>query len=103
MKNVPNKLKLLHFPQVPCEPFVVDVENEQQALFAHKLIADQHDFLFRNNIIPDYSNSIMLEMYDEDADGEGNGGWVDYYNADENLSWEDLVFCNGDPSKYFGQ
>ena len=91
MHNVINKLKVLHYPQVPCMPFEVHVENEREAYLIQGTLANQHLFLFDNNFIPDYANIISVVMYDEDSDGEGNPDWVDYYNEFEDMDWEDFV------------
>lgn len=83
MKQVQNKLRVLHFPQVPCEPFEVEVSNEVEAKKIMDVLAQQHLWLFKNNIIPDYSNIMALEML---VDGE----WEDYYNEDEEMEWEEF-------------
>jgi hypothetical protein len=88
---VPNKLRVLHFPQVPCKPFTVDVKDEEQAYLIRNTLADQHNFLFENNIIPDFSNAIQVVMWDEDADGEGNPDWVTYYNEAEMMEFDELA------------
>jgi hypothetical protein len=88
---VPNKLRVLHFPQIPCEAFFVDVKDEEQAYLISNTLADQHNFLFENNIIPDFSNAIQVVMWDEDADGEGNGDWVTYYNEAEMMEFDELA------------
>lgn len=91
MKTVKNKLRVLHYPQVPCEPFFVDVEDEKQAKFISDVLAQQHLFLFDQNIIPDYSNAITVVMFEEDSDGDGNPDWVDYYNDEEGMDFDE--FC----------
>ena len=91
MKKVSNKLRVLHYPQIPCEPFFVDVKNEEQAFLIREALADQHLFLYDNNIIPDYSNAISVVMWDEDSDGEGNADWVDYYNEEEAMEFDEFV------------
>lgn len=91
MKKVNNKLRVLHYPQVPCEPFFVDVKDEEQALLIINALADQHLFLFDNNIIDDYSNSISVVMWDENSDGEGTADWVDYYNDEEMMEFDEIV------------
>ena len=96
MKNVPNKLRVLHYPQVPCKLFFVDVKDEEQAFVVAEALANQHLFLYKEGIIPDYSNSIHVVMWDEDADGDGNADWVDYYNDEENMDWNEIV------KEYFG-
>lgn len=90
MKKVPNKLRVLHFPQIPCKPFVVEVKDEEQAHLVSEALANQHLFLFENNIIPDYSNIVSVVMFEEDADGEGNPDWVDYFNDEEGMDFEEL-------------
>jgi len=91
MKLVKNKLRVLHYPQVPCAPFFVDVKNEEQAYLIQETLANQHLFLFDNNMIPDYCNSIEVVMWDEDSDGEGNADWVSYYNEEEGIEWDEFV------------
>ena len=91
MKNVKNKLRVSHFPQIPCKPFIVEVKDEEQALLIRETLANQHLFLFDNNFIPDYSNIITIEMWDENSDGEGNPDWVDYYNEEEGMEFDEFV------------
>lgn len=95
MKNVTNKLRVVHFPQIgSCKKsFNVEVKNEEQAYFTINLLANQHLWLEKNNIIPDYSNAIFVEMYDEDTDDEtGNPyGWRNYYNEEECMEWDEIV------------
>ena len=91
MKKVSKKLRVLHFPQIPCKPFIVDVKDEEQALLIRETLANQHLFLYKNNIIPDYSNIITVLMWDEDSDGEGNAGWIDYYNDEESMEFDEFV------------
>ena len=31
MQKVSNKLRVSHFPQIPCKPFIVEVKDEEQA------------------------------------------------------------------------
>jgi len=86
---VKNKLRVVHLPQVPCEGFVVEVLSEREAYLIAEALANQHCFLFDNNFIPDYSNVINVEMWDEDLDGEDK--WTDYWNEEEMAEWDD--FC----------
>jgi hypothetical protein len=67
MKNVTNKLRVVHFPQVGSKAgfFEVAVKDEEQASFTINLLANQHLWLFANKVIPDYANIITVEMYDE--------------------------------------
>ncbi len=91
MKKAPNKLRVLHFPQIPCEPFFVDVKDEEQAHLVSETLANQHIFLFENNFIPDYSNVIAVVMWDENSDGEGTPDWVEYFNDEEGMEWDEIV------------
>jgi len=91
MQSITNKIRVLHYPQIPCTPFFVDVQNEREAYLVEKTLADQHVFLFDNNIIPDYSNATSVVMWDEDSDGEGNADWIDYYNESEEMEWNEIV------------
>jgi hypothetical protein len=94
MKNVTNKLRVVHFPQVgTCkESFKVEVKDEEQAYLIINTLAKQHLWLEKNNIIPDYSNAIFVEMYDENIDEEIGEpfGWVDYWNEEECMEWGEL-------------
>ena len=42
MNNVKNKLRVMHYAQVPCKPFIVDVSNEREAKKIMDVLADQH-------------------------------------------------------------
>lgn len=85
MKNVTNKLRVWHIPQVPMDAFIVEVENEREAYLVSNTLADQHLWLLENNVIPDFSNAIGVEMLGED------GEWESYYNNEELMEWEELV------------
>lgn len=89
MNLVKNKLRVSHYPQIPCAPFRVDVKDEFEAYKIMETLADQHCFLFDNNFIPDYANMITVEMWDDDLDEDENGSkWTDYYNNDEQVDWD---------------
>lgn len=94
MKNVSNKLRVVHFPQIgTClSSFSVEVKNEEQAYLIVKTLADQHLWLFEHNIIPDYSNAIIVEMYDNTIEEETGTpfGWCNYWNEDELMEWDEL-------------
>lgn len=92
MKSITNKMRVCHFPQVPCKPFIVMVKNEQEAHKIEMVLAEQHLFLFANNIIPDYSNVITVEMWDDDMEPDENGeNWTDYFNEEEGMEWDEFV------------
>jgi hypothetical protein len=83
MRLVDKPLQVWHFPQVPCEAFKVDVKDEYEALKMANTLADQHIWLEANNIIPDYSNAIMVLMYEDNE-------WIDYYNEHESADWDEM-------------
>jgi hypothetical protein len=91
MIKINNKLRVCHYPQVPCSPFIVEVKDEESAHLIKETLANQHLFLYNNNIIPDYSNMISVEMWDENSDGEGTAEWVDYYNEFEAMDFDEFV------------
>ena len=94
MKNVPNKLRVVHYPQIGSSGsgFEVEVKDEEQAYFVINLLANQHLWLFENRIIGDYANAILVQMYDESIDKENRQpyGWCDYWNEEECMDWEDV-------------
>lgn len=94
MNLVKNKLKVTHIPQVPMEGFEVEVRNEREAYLIENTLANQHLFLFKNNVIPYYANAILVLMYNEqDKD------WESYYNEEEGMEWEDFVAIYEDELK----
>ena len=84
MKLTDNKLRVTHMPQIPCKGFSVEVKNEREAWLIYETMANQHLFLFENNMIPDYSNIILVEMWED-------GEWCSYYNEKEFMEWEEFV------------
>ena len=85
MINVSNKLRIYHIAQVPCKPFYVEVENEKEASKIMDVLTNQHLFLYEENIIPDYSNVMGVEMFDE-----YENDWLDYYNDEEEMEWDEF-------------
>ena len=98
MKNVKNKLRVVHFPQIgTCkESFKVNVKDEVEAKKIMTVLADQHLWLEKNNVIPDYSNAIFVEMFDEDIDENTKKpyGWSDYYNEEGYMNWDEFCRAN---------
>lgn len=77
------RLQVHHYPQLPCEPFVVDIENEYEAIKIINTLADQHIWLYKNYLIPDYCNSFSVVMLE-------HGEWINYWNEYEKMNWEDF-------------
>lgn len=83
MKLSGKRLKVQHYPQLPCEPFEVEVQDEHEAIKTINLLADQHIWLFKNKLIPDYCNCFNVVMFD-------GSDWVNYWNTNESMNWEDF-------------
>lgn len=52
------KLRVSHFPQVPCKPFIVSVDSLKEAKKIFDVLANYDIFQFENRIKPDYCNSF---------------------------------------------
>ena len=90
MKLIVNKLRVEHRPQIPCEPFIIEVKDEIEANKIIDVLANQHLFLLDKNIIPDYSNIISVSMFVE-SEHEKGGNWEEYFNEEELMDWEEFV------------
>lgn len=77
------RLRVVHYPQIPCDPFYVDVKDLEDANRIMSLLAHYDLFQFHENIKPDYSNVTVLEQWDEEE-----GDWVDW--SDEETGIDDL-------------
>jgi len=84
VKDSHKKLRVLHYPQIPCKPFTVEVKDEEQAYLVSEALANQHLFLFENNFIPDYANIILVQMFDD-------GEWIDYYNYEHDMEFDEYA------------
>lgn len=60
------KYRVVHYPQIPCKPFIVEVEDLKQASFTMNLFADYDLFQYENKIKPDYANTTTIEAFDEE-------------------------------------
>lgn len=86
LNSINQKLRVVHFPQVATDvPFTYEVENEREAFVVSEAIAKQHLHLFEHKFIPDYSNVILVQMWNEE-DKE----WEDYWNDPEEMDWDEL-------------
>lgn len=79
------RLQVHHYPQMlsVTKAFIVDVKDEYEALKMINTLADQHIWLFQHQLIPDYCNSFNVVMWDGKE-------WVDYWNEEEQMNWDDL-------------
>lgn len=85
MKLSGKRLQVWHYPQLPCEPFQVDVLDEHEAIKTINTLADQHNWLFKNKFIPDFCNSFLVVMWNP-----CHNEWIEYYNEEEQMNWEDF-------------
>lgn len=76
------KLKVWWIPQVPMKPFEVEVVTVAEGVKLMDVLAKYDAFQFENRIKPDYCNAGGLMQFDEDSDGDGNPGWVDWYDEE---------------------
>lgn len=60
------KLRVSHFPQIPCKPFNIEVKNMEEAKLLYDVLANYDLFQLENNIKPDYANMTVVEEYDEE-------------------------------------
>lgn len=61
MNQTHKKYRLLHYPQTPSKPFIVESDDLDYLIKLQDAIARQHLFLYENKVIPDYTNSIIIE------------------------------------------
>jgi hypothetical protein len=64
------------------KPFVVPVNSVEEAHLLLDTLAAYDKFQFDNKIKPDYSNVGGLSVWDDDSDGEGTPGWIDWEDPD---------------------
>ena len=76
------KMKVWWIPQVPGKSFEVFVDSLEEANFLLDVLAEYDLFQFKNRIKPDYSNAGGLVVWDENSDGVGTPGWVDWYDEE---------------------
>ena len=77
------KLRVSHFPQVPCKAFHVDVDSIEEAMKIKNILANYDLFQYDNRIKPDYCNVTTIDMWDEVSDGEGNPGWCNWTDEED--------------------
>lgn len=60
------KLRVWHIPQVPMEPFYVEVDSVDEALKIMRLLAEYDLFQYEHRVKPDYCSTQGLEEFDEE-------------------------------------
>jgi hypothetical protein len=69
------KLRIAHYPQVPCAAFYVDVVSFEEAKKIMDTLAYYDLFQYHNKIKPDYANMTVLEEWNEEENAWL--GWMD--------------------------
>lgn len=82
MKNN-KKLRVSHYPQLPCNSFIVEVNSLSEAKKVMDMLANYDLFQYENKIKPDYCNTTILEEYNEDTQE-----WLDW--CDDETGIDDL-------------
>jgi hypothetical protein len=72
-------LRVWWIPQIPGEPFHVEVRTLREAYLLTKTLAAYDLFQLEHKIKPDYSNAGGVQEYLDDAD---EAGWLDYSYQD---------------------
>lgn len=81
------RLRVCHFPQIPCKAFIVEVEDLNQAKLIFDTLASYDDFQYKNNIKPDYCNATCLEEWSEE-----DNDWINWYDEETGLDDLDEYF-----------
>lgn len=83
------QLQVWWVPQVPMEPFTVDVSSVEEAAKILTVLADYDTFQYETSVKPDYTNAGGLSVWCEDSDGNGTPGWIDW--CDDETGEDDPV------------
>jgi hypothetical protein len=81
------KIRVAHFPQVPCKPFIVEVRDLKEAKLIYDVLADYDEFQYKNRIKPDYCNATVIEEFDEES-----GKWVSWCDDETGIDDIDEYF-----------
>lgn len=70
-------LRIHWYPQIPCVPFKIDIDDIAQGKSIMKILAKYDEFQFKNNIKPDYCNTGCILEYSDYGEGP------DWFEIDE--------------------
>ena len=92
-KDKPNRcdLRIWWIPQIPGKQFFVPVKSVDEAILIYDTLGRYDEFQFKENIKPDYSNVGGLQVYDWDADGDGQHDWIDWHDEDTDEDFDDIL------------
>jgi len=81
------KLRVSHYPQVPCKPFIVEVKNLEEAKLISDTLANYDLFQYENRIKPDYANATVIEQWDADEEE-----WISWFDEETGIDNIDEYF-----------
>ncbi len=76
------KLQVWWVPQIPMKPFEVEVNSIEEGVKIMSVLGDYDLFQYEKQIKPDYCNTGGLNQWDEDCDGKGTPGWVNWVDEE---------------------
>ena len=76
-------LRVAYIPQVPGKAFTKSVKNVGEALLIADTLLAFSEFEYKNNIKPDYSDALDLEIFED-------GEWCTYYD-DEGRDFSEIM------------
>ncbi|WP_407301658.1 hypothetical protein [Clostridium botulinum] len=77
-------LRVSHFPQIPCNPFIVAVSSIEEAKKIFDVLANYDLFQYKNRIKPDYCNTTILEYWDEEEKE-----WLEWHDKENNYTLDE--------------
>jgi len=90
------RLRVWWIPQVPMQPFYVDVDTVRMGVKIMDVLGRYDDFQFRKHIKPDYSNAGGLIVWDEELDPDENGEkWTDWYDPQTGMELDEYFEAIG--------
>lgn len=81
------KLRVSHYPQIPCKPFIVEVKDLEEAKKISDVLANYDLFQYDNRIKGDYANTTIVEEYDEEE-----GEWLSWSDEETGIDNIDEYF-----------
>lgn len=78
----PGDLQVWWIPQVPMEPFEVEVGSVAEGVKILDTLARYDQFQYEHRVKPDYCNTGGLRCWTDNCDGDGTPGWEDWMDED---------------------
>jgi len=82
-------LRVLYFPNVPCDPIIFEAASVAEAIKTIETITKLHLGMYAGNHCPDYADVVCLEVYDGDD-------WVEWYHPDYDVDIEEYMGFEAD-------